>query len=435
MRKTWVIAKREYLETIKTKAFFIGLIVAPILFSGSGIAISLLKDQVDVSDKKIAVLDHSGELAPKIVEAAEERNKTIFDEEGEKVKPEYIIDVVEPEKENIQEQRFKLSNLIQDKELHAFIEIGAHVVDLQGDSTERQIFFHGKNAALDDARSWIVYPLNSTLRSMRMAEAGVDEAMVNSVLTWIDVEPMGLVEKDDTGAVKDARRSSEIEAVLIPVFLGLLMYMMILMGALPQLQSIMEEKTQRIAEVMLGSVKPFEFMMGKLIGGVSVSLTGAVIYVLAGIGLINYFGYNEYVPYHAIPWFFAFIVFAIFLFGAINSALGSSCSDPKDAQSMTMPAILPVVFPIFVMFPVIKEPTTGFATWISLIPFFSPILLTTRIATPVGISAWEPWAGLFLIAITTLAVVWVSARIFRVGILMQGTPPKLSNMVKWVIKG
>jgi len=208
-----------------------------------------------------------------------------------------------------------------------------------------------------------------------------------------------------------------------------------MMGAVPLLNSVMEEKTQRIAEVLLGSLKPFEFMMGKVLGGVGVSLTGSVVYVVGGIAMVGAMGFAEFVPYRVLPWFFVFMLLAILMIGSMLAALGAACSDPKDAQSLTLPAMLPVIAPMFVMMPVLREPQSGLATWMSLFPPCTPLLMLARMATPGGVPGWQPWVGLCGVILFTLISVWAGGRIFRMGILLQGKPPKLGEMLRWAIRG
>jgi ABC-2 type transport system permease protein len=149
-----------------------------------------------------------------------------------------------------------------------------------------------------------------------------------------------------------------------------------------------------IAEVLLGCLKPHEFMAGKVLGGLAVSLTGAAVYVSGGVVMLNVAGLGAFVPLHIIPWFFTFLVLEIVMVGSYLAALGSACNDPKDAQNMTFPAMIPVFLPMFLAMPILQEPTSTFATVMSLFPLFTPMLMLLRKAAPVGIPAWQPWVGL-----------------------------------------
>jgi ABC-2 type transport system permease protein len=438
MRKILRFVKREYLAAVKTKGFIIMLLLMPVLMGGSGIAMYLLRGQVDTSDKRVAVVDHSGIVTDYILKAVEERNaEAVTDKEtGKKIQPAYIIEVVAPDETDLQAQRLELSNRIRGGNLHAFLEVGPNILHPKGDQNGFSIKYHGKNAAVDNIRNWLNNTINPYLRKIRLAEAGVDESKADEIMAWLQVEPMGLISIDETtGEIQEARRTGEAEAILVPAVLFFLMFMLVMMGAMPLLQSTMEEKTQRIAEVLLGSLQPHQFMAGKVLGGLLVSLTGAAVYVFGGVFFMQRLGLADFIPFHVIPWFFTFLVLEIVMVGSILAALGAACNDPKDAQNLTFPAMFPVFFPMFIFMPVLQEPTSAFATWLSMFPLFTPLLMLIRKAAPVGIPAWQPWAGLAGVLLFTVFIVWAGGRIFRVGILMAGGPPKLSKMIKWAIRG
>jgi ABC-2 type transport system permease protein len=430
--------KREYLAAVKTKGFIIMLVLMPVIMGGSAIAMYLLQGQVDTTDKRVVVLDRSGIVADMLPEAVEERNKAaVYDKEtGKKIQPAYILDIVEPDKKDSRAQRLQLSNRIRSGDLHAFLEIGPNVLYPKGEQSTFRIRYHAKNAAMDNVRNWLNNTINPYLRKLRLMDSGVDESKANEIMAWLQVEAMGLLSVDEeTGEIREARKTSEEEAIFVPVVVFFLMFMMVMMGAMPLLQSTMEEKTQRIAEVLLGSLKPHEFMTGKVLGGLAVSLTGASVYVIGGVFFLGRLGLKDIIPYHVIPWFFAFLVLEIVMVGSWLAALGSTCNDPKDAQNLTFPAMFPVFFPMFVFMPVLMEPTSTFATWMSLFPPFTPMLMLIRKVAPAGIPAWQPWVGLVGVLLFTAFAIWAGGRIFRVGILMQGGAPKLSNMIKWTIRG
>ncbi|HEQ98166.1 MAG TPA: ABC transporter permease [candidate division Zixibacteria bacterium] len=437
MRKILWLVRREYLTTIRTKGFLIGLLIAPLLFGGSGIVFMLMKDRVDTTDKHVAIIDRSGILADEIIKAAAARNsEVVFDEQGKKVRPAYKFESIPPNEADPYAQRLELSDMVRDGRLHAFVEIGPEVLYPDGDEERSSIRYYGKNAALDNIRSWVVYPINNHLRKLRLMESGVDESQVSNVLRWLDVEGLGLVSVDEaTGEIQAARRSSEIELLMVPIAVLVLMYMMLMMTALPLLNAVMEEKSQRIAEVLLGSMKPFEFMAGKVLGAIALSLTMAAVYVGGGLATVRYLGLGDYIPYHVLPWFFVYLILAILMYGSLFAAFGSACNNAKDAQSLTFPAILPLIISWFLFMPVLQEPTAGFSTWLSLFPLCTPMLMLLRITSPIGIPAWQPWVGLIGVILFTVFTIWAGGRIFRVAILIQGTPPKLSRIIRWALRG
>jgi ABC-2 type transport system permease protein len=438
MRKVFIIARREYLAAVRTKGFIIGLVLAPILMSGGFVGMALFKDQVDTTDQRVAILDHSGLIAPALLEAAKVRNarEVTNPKTGKKIKPAYLTEVLPPNETDPEAQRLQLSDRVRSRSLYAFVEIGADVLHPEPDAGRAPVHYYAKNGALDDLHRWIATPINDELRRRRLLNAGVDVTKVTNLFDWVPVESMSLVALDaQTGAVTKAEHCGEAEAVLLPMVTQILMFMLLMMGATPLLQTIMEEKTQRIAEVMLASVTPFQLMMGKLLGGVAVSLTGSAVYVLGGIGTLTSMAMTAFIPYHVLPWFFAYLLASIFLFGAMFAAVGSACSDPKDAQSLQLPAMLPLIVPMFLLAPLLKEPHSTMATALSLFPPFTPTLMLLRLSTPGGVPGWQPWVGLAGVVALGALSVWAGGRIFRVGILMQGKPPKLTDLVRWAVRG
>ncbi len=303
MRKILRFALREYKASVRTKGFIIGLIVAPIFMSGSVIAFVLLKDRVDTTDKHVVVIDHNGNILPGLKKYEEVHNSiSVIDEEtGEKIRPEYHFIETEAA-ENIQEQYLELSDRVRAGELHAFLVIGRDVVHPGEDPEAARIMYYARNAAMDDLRKWISGNLNNHLRLLRLEDAGVSKEAAQSLFIWVEAEGLGLLTRDeDTGGITDAKKASPIEALAVPIGIMMILMLMIMMSVPGMLQSIMEEKTQRIAEVLLGAISPFEFMMGKLLGGIAVSLTSSSVYLVGGIAAVTYMGYDDYIPYHVLP--------------------------------------------------------------------------------------------------------------------------------------
>jgi len=438
MRKIFILTKREFLTAVRTKSFLIGLIIAPVLMGGSFFVINIFKDKVDINDKKIAVIDHSGVVAEPLKEIVKNRNENeIFDSEtGEKNRPAFRLEIYDPKSDDLDELRLNLSQRIRNKELHAFVEIGPEVLNPGSDVENDRIKYYAENAMIDDIRDWVSGAINNHLRKLRVEKLNIDSDVSNGLFYWIHVEGMGLVSFDKaTGDVKDAKKSNIADALAVPYILMMIMFMMVMMFTVPLLSAVMEEKTERIAEVLLGSVTPFQFLMGKLLGSLCISLIGSAVYLIGGSYVATTMGYADSVPYHLFPWFIAFLILNIFMMGSIMAALGSASNNSKDAQSLQFPAMIPVLIPMFVMFPLLKDPLSNFSTVLSLIPPFTPMLMIVRQATPVSIPMWQPIIGIVGVLLFTLFTIWLGSRMFRACILMQGSPPKFSNLIRWAVKG
>jgi len=438
MRKILILARREYRTAVRTRGFIIGLIVAPVMMGGSLIVFAIFQDNIDVTDKNIAVLDRSGVIAESIVEAAEFRNEhEIFDTvTDQKIRPGYNITVIEPDVADPYVQKLELSEKVRDKTYHAFVEIGPDVVHPGEDQEGYKIQYYAENSAIDDVRDWISWPINNRLRELRIEELNVSQEAVQDLFFWININGMGLITVDrKTGDVVEARESNVGETVIVPYIMMLLLFIMVMMAAVPLLSSVMEEKLERIAEVLLGTITPFQFMMGKILGSISVSLTASSVYVIAGIITASQLDMRHLIPYDVLPWFFVYLILNIVMIGSMMAALGSACNDSKDAQSLQFPAMLPVIIPLFLMMPVLIEPLSPLSTGLSLFPPFTPTLMLIRQVSPVTIPLWQPVVGVAGVAVFTLFTVWVAGRIFRTCILLQGQKPKILRLVKLAIKG
>jgi len=438
MGRVFLLALREYKAQVKTKGFIIGLVIAPFLMGGGIIAMILMEGQVDTTDKNVAVVDRSGLVADAIVRASDEWNSTaVYDQEtGKKIRPEYHFEIVEPNQDNPSDQRLELSNRVRSDELHAFVDIGPGVLYPSDFPEDGYLYYFSENPLMDQIRGWLTNPVNLTLREVRLQQAGIEESQLKDLFNWSQLEGLELVRLDETtGEIEESQRGSELAVFITPFAVMMLMFFMIMMGATPQLFAVMEEKSQRIAEVILGSVKPFQFMMGKLIGGIGVSFTASLVYVLGSIFTVQYMGYGERIPYFILPWFFAYMILAIFMYGSVTAALGSACNDAADAQNLNLPAILPAIIPLFFLAPVIQQPNSAIATWMSLFPPFTPTLMLMRQSMPGGVPAWQPIVGLTGVVIFTIFAIWIGSRIFRVGLLMQGKPPSVGGILKWAFRG
>ena len=213
------------------------------------------------------------------------------------------------------------------------------------------------------------------------------------------------------------------------------MFMIIMMSAQPMLESVLEEKTNRIAEVLLGSASPSQIMGGKLLGNVAGSLTVAAIYLTGAFLLAKYNDTVDLVPLEFLPWFAVFQLLAVLMFSSIFMAIGASVNQLKEAQSLLLPVWILVMGPLFVWLNIVRDPMSSFATWLSLIPPFVPMLMCLRMAATDSIPLWQPVVGLVLMLITTWLAVFASSRIFRIGMLSQGQTPKLRDMVRWAFSG
>ena len=438
MNKILTLFKREYRAAVRTKSFIISLVLVPIMMGGGFIAMIIMDKNQDTDDKHFVVIDYTGSFEEYLSESLENRNKgnrVYHYKSGEKIGPAYIVEFNEPDEEDRAGQQLALSKRVRSSELHAFIEIGPGFIMQPRVDSIAYLRYYSEHSFNDRHRGWFSDVLNRRAQFLRAAKLNLDDDQTRDLVRWNGIQGMGLVTVDKkTGAQQEAERTSELESIAIPYVLMILMFMMVMMSAIPQLTAVMEEKNEKIAEVLLGAITPFQFMMGKVLGGVGVSLTTMAIYVAAGVFTMSYMGVESLIPFDVLPWFFIYAIFFVLMVGSGMAALGATCNDSKDASSLTFPAMLPAIIPFFLMAPVLQDPGGPLATTTALIPPFTPAIMVIRMASPVTIPMWQPVIGLIGVILFAGFSMWIGARVFRTAILIQGQKPTVANLVKYAFK-
>jgi ABC-2 type transport system permease protein len=437
--KILTIAKRDYIATVRTKAFVFGLVIAPMLFGGGSIAMSFFKGQPDLKDRRVAIVDHSGAVAGPLVSAAREKNdRELFGTiTHQQIAPRYVFEVIAPAA-NSKDQLLALSDRVRRKQLVAFLEIGQDALRPPGpaDDPTARVSYYTNAGGIDETRTWLSGPINDGVRLARLAQLGIDIDSHKGLTASVPIDGLSLLERDEkTGEVHAARKRSELEGFFVPFAVAMILAMIVMVGSAPMLQNVTQDKSQRIVETLLGAATPFELMTGKVVGSVGVSVTSSVLYVLAGTFAVNALGVAGLLPLSIIPWFYVYLLADVVMLCAFAAALGACCSTPQDAQNLTIVLLMPCLIPMFMLVTVLRQPNGMLATVMSLVPPFTPILMLLRQAMPNGVPAWQPWVGLVGVVVFAAATVWAASRIFRVAILMQGKPPRLAEMVRWAIRG
>jgi ABC-2 type transport system permease protein len=278
--------------------------------------------------------------------------------------------------------------------------------------------------------------VNNGLRRARLAQLGVDRSRFTDVLASANVQTMSLLARDEkTGGIQEARKQNQVAGVVVPFVLVILLIMIVLFSVAPVLGAVAEDKMQRVFEMLLASATPFELIMGKVVAAVGLSLTSSAVYVVGGLFALQALAMLGFAPLWVLPWFVVYVVAEVMVLCALASALGAACASPSDAQHLAMLLFAPILIPMFLLQPVLQQPNSGFATALSLFPPFTPPLMMMRQALPGGVPVWQPWAGLLGVVAWTVAVAWAAARIFRIGILMQGKTASVPDLMRWAIRG
>ncbi len=440
MHKILLIGKRDYLATIRTRAFLISMVAGPLLCGGI-LAPGLLQGRKDINGKRIAVVDRTGLAGSTVVEALRKQNEhDLFDKTtGLQALPRYQFENVVPDAGDPAVQRLALSDRVRRQELFAFAEIGAHALEPNKDAAretpDNSIEWFSNGGDLDTTQQWMPEAINNALHEVRLARLGVDRSRSVDVLAQVPVEKMGLVSRDEkTGQIGSPRKKGKLD-FMVPIVVMMLMLLIVTFTSTPMLTAISEDKMQRVFEMLLVSATPFELIAGKVLAAVGRSLTSAVAYIAAAGFALYGLAMVGIAPIEVLPWFVIYLIAEVTMLSALASALGAACSTPQDANSFSMILAIPMLASVFAMSPILAQPNGSLAFGMSMFPLFTPMLMLMRQVSPGGVPAWQPWVALAGVAVATVAISWLAARIFRVGILLQGKPPKFSDLMRWAVRG
>lgn len=437
MRKVLTIGWREYRATVATKAFLIGLALMPILFGGGAVLQGVLQDRVDVDDKRIVIVDRTGELFEPLAAAAKQRDeaaKAAAENGSAPPQPTYLLQELPPQ-EFTDEKRLELSDDVRSGKIYAFVELPDDLLELPDDGEFVQPKFYSLSRLVSEPRSWLEQQVSQAVREHRFAVSQLDQAVVQRVMSPVPFDSLEPFERSATGEIKEAKQQNREEAFFVPLAVMMLMAMAIFTTSQGLVQSVLEEKQLRISEVLLGSANAGHLMLGKLLGNIGASVTMVLTYLTGGALLAAYYDKLDLFSPQILVWFFVFQVLAVMLYGALFLAVGAACSNVAETQSLLLPVILLAMFPMFVWFLVLQEPLGTFSLGISLIPTATPMLMVMRMAAAPSLPLWQPILGLVLVLLTTWLFVFIAGRVFRIGILSRGKAPSVRELVRWVATG
>jgi ABC-2 type transport system permease protein len=430
MSRIFTIAQSEFLTLVKTKAFIFGLLLMPVLMTGFFFFMSYAQQHIDVERRPFAVIDHTGRLFTPLRAAAEQRNAPFISGET-RTGPEFVPSEVVLGGRSVDEVKVELSEQVRKKELFAFVEIPAGVTTATAGEVP-PIHYYAENTSYEPLPDWLRTALNEEITKQRFDQAGIDQALITRLNTRTPLSTFGLLERAADGSVTEAKEVDGLARMALPFFLLVLMFMAVMTTAQQLLNAIIEEKMSKISEVLLGSVTPFQLLMGKLLGVVAVALLLAFVYFAGGLYALTASGRLDLLNPAVLAWFLVFLVCASLLYGSIFLALGSACSDLKDAQSMMQPAMVLIMLAYLGSFIVIQNPESNIAVGMSFFPTMTPFAMMLRMAMPPGPPLWQVLLSVVVLIATTAFCVWAGGRIFRIGILMQGKAPTLPELLKWI---
>ena len=438
MNKIWLIIQREFLNRVQKKSFLITTILVPLIFPAiiGGLAYVAIKDAESAKADVVHVLDES-------------KNFTFEDSKRFK-----FIPIDQP-----LEQAKKIYNETQDFAL-------LYIPDLDINKPEGVLLYTKENPSIEkvgDLESLI----ETRIHDLKLQEYKIDEATLKSLRPQVSLKQFNLTESGE--------EKSSNSGILygLGFGLGILIYMFVLIYGIQIMQGVIDEKTSKIVEVIVSSVKPFQLMLGKILGIASVGLLQFTIWIILitvlSSGTLAYFGLKmpqkqmmeqmtqqmdkdpemkevmdqqnskvgellgnlSEIPFGKIAFVFVFYFLGGYLlYGALFAAVGSAVDSQQEAQQFQFPVTLPLLIGYMGLFMfILRDPHGSASFWLSVIPFTSPVAMVGRIAF--GVPTWELALSMTLLIGGFLFTTWIAGRIYRVGILMTGTKVSYKVLAKW----
>jgi ABC-2 type transport system permease protein len=429
MRNIKYIFLREYLERVRTKAFLITTVLTPLIFAVIfGLPI-LLATRGGNQTQKVAVAQAAGQtsIVPVLRSRLERRPQAprpdLQRNTGVSI-PGFEFQPVEVAAGHASETRERLISEVRAGRLDGCLWF-------EGDPTAGgRIEYSGRNVTDLIALRTLEQAVSSAVVQLRLVSRGIPADDVQRLVKSVQMRTVRVSDK----GVREERGITFI----VSFFFLMVLYMTLMLYGVAVMRSVIEEKTSRVFEVLLSSVKPMELLAGKILGVAAVGLTQYAVWILmalvAGGGMIGSLRTQMgeiSVPASLLFYFALFFLLGYLLYSTMFAALGAVVNSEQEAQQLQMTVMWFLIIPMLVAQLVIRAPNSTAAVVLSLIPFFTPMLMFLRInlITP---PAWQVALSIALLLATNLAVLWLSARIYRVGILMYGKRPTLPELVRWV---
>ena len=436
MSNVSIIIQREFNERVRKKSFIITTLLMPVLMIALMIAPALIMQYSRGDRKVIAVIDDSGLIAPKLESDDEltfERTDLSTDEARRKLTDKFGV-----------------------------LYIGSDILENPGN-----VKLYANSSSSLSVESNITGQIERILEAEKLKAYRINnlQQILDEVKTTVSMQTF----RNDKSQDEDSHAQSSAVATALGYILGFILYMFLLIYGSMVMQSVIEEKNNRVLEVMVSSVRPFELMLGKILGVASVAVVQVLIWgvLICGVGalVIPHLMPDDVMAsaqamQQGMPDASAvgnmnpemlqaiaaatdlgyivkiFVCLLLFVFGgyllysAMFAAVGSAVDNVQDASQLQMPITLPIILALLMMLAVIQDPNSQLAFWFSMIPFTSPVVMMARI--PYDIPLWEIVLSLVILYASFVGMVWFAGKIYRVGIFMYGKKPTLKELFKWV---
>lgn len=437
MGKTSIIIAREYNERVRKKSFIITTILMPVLMLGL-MAVPTLIMLLGGSDRKeILVIDDSHIVAP----ALQSNDELLF----------------------TQQEGLTLKQAREREDIFGVLWIGEDIVE-----NNNNLKLYTNSSSSITLEENIISQLEDIIEHQRIASQSIEGLadIISGVQAHVS---MTTIRNDLSEEGKEEESTSSGMSYFMGIALGMILYMFLLLYGSMVMTSVIEEKGSRVLDVLVSSVKPFQLMVGKIVGVAAVAATQIVIWAVLIVGIasmvlpslipadvmqsVEAVQRGELTSIEAgldadmvsaisvatdtgslalmFVYLLLFLVGGFVFYSSLFAAVGSAVDSVQDSQQLQTPITVPIIISIMLSMSVFNDPNSPVAFWGSMIPFTSPVVMMARI--PFEIATWEIILSLVLLWLSTVAMVWVAGKIYRIGVFMHGKKPSLKELARWIV--
>jgi len=425
MRNTWLVIQREYLQRVRTRTFLVLTILAPAIVTVLMVLPVKFANMSQGPQHVVIVTSNPqfGEtlrqqlLASPVVEDEDQSNPEARHETKDLYTLEIDANPTEAEQNALREK-------LGTRNIDAYIWLTDDAI------ANRQITWYGREVADFHERTWLGAAINRITQQQSLSSRGVPSAQVEEILQPIKVQPIRIEEGKETKSAGTGR-------FLKIVVMVMLIYMAVLLYGISVMRSVLEEKNSRVMEVLLSSATSTQLMTGKILGVGAVGLTQIAVWmIMAGVVGLPALAAQPNLSELAIspPAMISFAVFFLLgylLYSTMYATIGAITTTEQEGQQVQFLIVIPLVLSVFMLTPAIRTPDAPAVVWMSMIPFFAPIVMYTRIVVQTP-PLWQIALCLTILVATIAGLMLLCARIYRIGVLIYGKRPTLPEIVKWL---
>ncbi len=444
MKKFLAVVKHEYKKIVLKWTFLVATLLFPIIAAAFAVVPALIFS-IKGDATRIVVVDQKAKLAPRIKDNLLKEEKIEQDEDEalknltatqkeqmeravKQIEQAFVFVEYSAAEKTIEQIKRELNAKITEKEIDAYL-----IVPPNYDAADANFEFFSRKADDIISKSTMRNAINGAVRSQRLADANISEDNLKNLSRNVNLSAKQISEEGDE---KDS--GGAIAAAFI---VGLMIYITLLIYGQQIMAAVIEEKETRIAEILFSSAKPFELMMGKLVGvglagltQLAIWIASALVLVVFGLANMSAAGMDISIPditLLTIIYFFIFFILGFFLYATIYALIGSMVTTVQEGGQFAMFPVLLLIIGFYLSFAVIRDPNSSISFWASVAPFLAPITMPVRILAETP-PFWQIALAIFLNGLAIAGLVWLAARVYRVGMLMYGKRATIPEVWKWI---